>query len=43
MKVTKVAPGEEGITDPVPTLLAPPPNMPPTPDILRYNAGGQKP
>jgi anaerobic selenocysteine-containing dehydrogenase len=43
VKVTKVAPGEEGVTDPFPTMLDPPPDMPSTPDILRYNEGGSKP
>ena len=43
VKVTKVAPGEEGVTAPYPTMLEPPPDMPEPPDILRYNAGGTKP
>ena len=36
--VTKCKPEEAGITDPHPSVLEPPPNMPPRPDILRYNA-----
>ncbi len=43
VKVTKCAPGEEGATAPHPDTLAPPPDMPDAPDILRFNAGGQQP
>jgi hypothetical protein len=43
VKVSKCAPGEEGVTDPFPTMLDPPPDMPSTPDILRYNEGRSKP
>jgi hypothetical protein len=43
VRVTKCAPGEEGVTHPLPTMLDRPPNMPEPPEILRYHAGGAKP
>jgi sulfite dehydrogenase (quinone) subunit SoeA len=38
VRVTKCAPGEEGVTDPHPATLRSPPGAPERPDILRYNA-----
>lgn len=38
VRVTKCAPGEEGMTDPHPAALRAPPGAPAAPDILRYNA-----
>ncbi len=43
VQVTKCAPGEAGVTEPFPLGLEPPPNMPGTPDILRYNTGATSP
>lgn len=42
VRVTKCAPGEEGITDPHPAALRAPPGAPAAPDILRYNAGAAR-
>lgn len=38
VRVTKAEPAEAGETAPRPAPLRPPPNMPATPDLLRYNA-----
>lgn len=38
VRVTKCAPGEEGVTDPHPATLQRPPGAPAAPSILRYNA-----
>ena len=42
VSVTKCAPGEAGITDPFPTMLKPPPDLPPAPETVSYNQGDKR-